>query len=136
MLARLQGIPGSEEGRVATWALRLHAEILLAQDPGQAVRYAQQLAARAEALCSTELAYEAHLLRARGHAALGQAEASAAAFAEAEQELSLWSRLVPLGEGRDTFFVRHDELARTAIPFFLSQVRADSPHAARALRQG
>jgi tetratricopeptide (TPR) repeat protein len=108
----------ADDGRVATWTLRLEAEVLLGEDPARAADHARHLAARARALCSSELAYEAHLLRARAEAALGR-DASAA-FADADRALTLWSRLVPLGEGRATFFERHDQLALTAIPYFLA----------------
>ena len=119
---RLARVPHTDDGRVATWALRLEAETVLGEDPAAAERAARTLAARAAALCSTELAYEAHLLRARALVRLDHPDRAAAAFADAERALGLWSRLVPLGEGRETFFERHDQLALSAIPFFLAQI--------------
>jgi cellulose synthase operon protein C len=110
--------------RVATWMVRLEAEIVLGEDPARAERHARMLADHAAALCSTELLYEAHLLHARALAALDKPAQAADALRAAERALTLWSRLVPLGEGRDAFFERHDQLARTAIPFLLAQVRA------------
>jgi len=133
VLSRIAGMPQAPDARVTTWALRLEAETVLGEDPARAEQHAQHLAAHAAALCSTELAYEAHLLRARALAALDRPEQAVAAFAEAERALTLWSRLVPLGEGRDTFFERHDQLALTAIPFFLQQVKRDAPGADLAL---
>jgi hypothetical protein len=113
--------------------LRLEAETVLGEDPAKAEQYAQRLAARASALCSTELAYEAHLLRARALVLLDRPEPASAALAEAERALTLWSHLVPLGEGRATFFERHDQLALTAIPFFLEQIKRSKPGARLAL---
>jgi tetratricopeptide (TPR) repeat protein len=111
------------QGRVATWKLRLEGEIVLGEDPARAERHAGMLATNAAAWCSSEEAYEAHLLRARALVALARTADATAAFHDAERALTLWSRLVPLGEGRDTFFERHDQLALTAIPFFLAQIR-------------
>ena len=124
---------GTHDGLVTTWALRLEAETVLGEDPASAERYAQPLATRAATLCSTELAYEAALLRARALVSLAHAAEATAAFADAERALTLWSHLVPLGEGRATFFQRHDQLALTAIPFLLAQARAGAPGAKLAL---
>lgn len=121
VLDRLAGL--EREGRVATWALRLEGEIVLGEDPARAERHARRLASDAAALCSSELAYEAELLRARALVALARPGEAAGALRDAERALTLWSRLVPLGEGRDAFFERHDQLALTAIPLFLSQIR-------------
>jgi tetratricopeptide (TPR) repeat protein len=123
----------AHDGFVATWALRLEAETVLGEDPARAEHYAQPLAARAAALCSTELSYEADLLHARALASLARPGPAARAFAKAARALTLWSHLVPLGEGRATFFQRHDQLALTAIPFFLAQTRARRPGAELAL---
>jgi tetratricopeptide (TPR) repeat protein len=133
VLSRIATMQLTPDARVTTWVLRLEAETVLGEDPAKAEQYAQHLAARASALCSTELAYEAHLLRARALVLLDRPDQAAAAFAEAERALTLWSRLVPLGEGRATFFQRHDQLALTAIPFFLAQVRRGKPGARLAL---
>lgn len=132
-LDRIAQLPRERDARVTVWALRLEAEIVLGQDPATAARYAQQLAARAATLCSTELAYEADLLRARALVLLDQPAQAARAFAAADRALTLWSRLVPLGEGRATFFERHDQLALEAIPFFIAQVRRGMPGAGAAL---
>jgi tetratricopeptide (TPR) repeat protein len=132
-LDRIAQLPRERDARVTVWALRLEAEIVLGQAPATAARYAQQLAARAATLCSTELAYEADLLRARALVRLDQPAQAARAFAAADRALTLWSRLVPLGEGRATFFERHDQLALEAIPFFISQVRRGMPGAGAAL---
>jgi cellulose synthase operon protein C len=64
---------------------------------------------------------------------LDQPAQAARAFAAADRALTLWSRLVPLGEGRATFFERHDQLALEAIPFFIAQVRRSMPGAGAAL---
>jgi tetratricopeptide (TPR) repeat protein len=133
VLDRLARIQRDHDGRVTTWLLRLEAETVLGEDPAGAEHYAQHLAARAAELCSTELAYEAHLLRARALVLLGRHDEAASAFAQAERALTLWSRLVPLGEGRETFFQRHDQLALTAIPYFLEQVKRGRPGARLAL---
>lgn len=109
----------ARDGRVTTWMLRLEAEVLLGEDPAAAAQHARHLAARAAALCSSELAYEASLLRARAEVRLGRD--AAIAFGDAERALALWSRLVPLGEGRATFFDRHDQLALTALPYFAAR---------------
>jgi cellulose synthase operon protein C len=130
---RLARAAAPHDGLVATWALRLEAETVLGEDPEKAERYAQPLAARAATLCSSELAYEAELLRARALVALDRPIQAAAAFAQAERKLALWSHLVPLGEGRATFFQRHDQLALTAIPFFLAQARVGAAGAELAL---
>jgi hypothetical protein len=133
VLSRIAGLQHAPDARITTWVLRLEAETVLGEDPAKAEQYAQHLAERASALCSTELAYEAHLLRARALVLLDRPEPAAVSFAQAERALTLWSRLVPLGEGRDTFFERHDQLALTAIPFFLEQVRRSKPGARLAL---
>jgi hypothetical protein len=130
---RLAGLQQTRDARVTTWLLRLEAEIFLGEDPAKAEQHGTYLAARAAALCSSELAYEAHLLRARALVLLDRPEQAAAAFAQAERALTLWSLLVPLGEGRNTFFDRHDQLALTAIPFLLERVRRGAPDARLAL---
>jgi cellulose synthase operon protein C len=132
-LDQLARLHAPREDRVTTWAVRLEAETLLGEDPARAEHHARVLAARAAALCSTELAYEADLLRARALVRLDRPAQATAAFAAAEDALTLWSRLVPLGEGRETFFERHDQLALTAIPFFLAQIRRGAPGAKLAL---
>jgi tetratricopeptide (TPR) repeat protein len=128
-IARLQ----TRDQRVTAWMLRLEAETALGEDPAGAERHARQLAARADELCSSELAYEAQLLRARALVALGRHDQAAAAFEAADRALTLWSRLVPLGEGRETFFQRHDQLARAAIPYYLEQAGHNRPGARHAL---
>lgn len=133
VLARLARLHAPGDDRVTTWAVRLEAETLLGEDPARAEQHARALAIRATALCSTELAYEADLLRARALVELDRPAQATAAFAAAEDALTLWSRLVPLGEGRETFFERHDQLALTAIPFFLGQIRRGAPGAKLAL---
>jgi cellulose synthase operon protein C len=133
VLKRLARAPREGVGRAFTWELRLEAEVLLGEDPEQAARHAGQLLERAEALCSTEQRYEAHLLRARALHALHRPAEAAAAFAEAERALARWSRTVPLGEGRETFFRRHDQLALAAIPFFLEQLARGDAAAKPAL---
>ncbi|APR76608.1 Exonuclease SbcC [Minicystis rosea] len=129
VLDRIAAAKREQDGRATTWALRLEAEILLGEDAAMAERRARDLAARAASLCSTELSYEAHLLHARAQAALDRPLEAAAAFADAERALDLWSRLVPLGEGREAFFARHDQLALTAIPFFLERAARGEPGA-------
>ena len=133
VLDQIAGLPGAREDRVTTWALRLEAETVLGEDPARAEHHARALAARAAELCSSELLYEAQLLRARALALLGRADEATAAFAAADRALTLWSRLVPLGEGRATFFERHDELARHAIPLLRDQARRGTPGARLAL---
>ncbi len=133
ILTRIAALKQPPDAIVKTWVLRLEAETLLGEDPARAERYAQRLAAQAAVLCSSELAYEAHLLRARALSSLDRPEQAWTAFAEAEKALTLWSRLVPLGEGRETFFQRHDQLALTMIPFLLSQIRRGDPGARMAL---
>jgi len=133
VLSRIARVQQAPDARVTTWVLRLEVETVLGEDPAKAEQFAQHLAARAAALCSTELAYEAHLLHARALVLLDRPDQAATAFAEAERALTLWSRLVPLGEGRETFFRRHDQLALTAIPFFLEQVKRGKPGARLAL---
>ncbi len=123
-----------QEDRVVMWAQRLEVEIAIGEEPAAAaVRKADQLVARAVALCSVELAYEAHLLRARALIALEQPAPAAAAFAEAERALALWSRSIPLGEGRTTFLQRHEQLAFAAIPFFLDEIRGGDAGARHTL---
>ncbi|HEX3766084.1 MAG TPA: CHAT domain-containing protein [Kofleriaceae bacterium] len=129
VLDQLAARPQAPADRIATWTLRLEAEIVLGQDPAAAERHARHLAARAAELCSSELAYEAHLLRARALVALDRPGAAARAFADADRALTLWSRLVPLGEGREAFFERHDRLALEAIPFFLGRIARGVPGA-------
>jgi len=133
VLDRIAGVTQAPDARVTTWRLRLEAETVLGEDPAKAEQHAQHLAASADALCSTELAYEAHLLRARALVLLDRPAQAEAAFAAAERALTLWSRLVPLGEGRETFFQRHDQLALTAIPFFLERARRGQRGARLAL---
>jgi cellulose synthase operon protein C len=133
VMDRIGKLHRAPDGLVTTWTLRLQGEILLSEDPAKAEQQAERLSARAEELCSTELAYEAHLLRARALVALEHHEPAAAALAEAEHTLALWSRMVPLGEGRTGFFARHDELAFTAIPFLLAQARRGRPGSSLAL---
>ena len=133
VLDRLARGPHAPDARIKTWALRLEAETILGEDPARAEQHARELAARAAELCSTELLYEAQLLRARALVALDRPAQAAAAFTDAEHALTLWSRLVPLGEGRATFFQRHDQLAFTAIPFFLAQRKRGEPGAGLAL---
>lgn len=134
VLQALESIAGLErDGLVETWARRLEAEILLGEDPSRAERHAHQLAVHAAALCSPELAYEAHLLLARAQVALARPAEAAEALRAAERALTRWSRLVPLGEGRDTFFARHDQLALAAIPFFVAELRRGTAGADLAL---
>lgn len=139
VLVQLAAAPKDGVGRAFTWELRLEAEVLLGEDPAKAERHAVQLLERATALCSTEQRYEAHLLRARALHALQRTAEAAEAFAEAERALARWSRTVPLGEGRETFFRRHDQLALAAIPFFLEQIErgdaAAKPALAAAVRR-
>ena len=133
VLDRLGRVQGARDGRITTLALRLEAETVLGEDPARAERQARRLAARAAELCSTELAYEAHLLRARALVALDRPGDAALAFAEAEGALTLWSRLVPLGEGREAFFERHDQLALGAIPLLQARIARGDAGARAAL---
>jgi CHAT domain len=131
--ARPEASPQRPSGRVTSWALRLEAEILLREDAAAAERRGRGLAERAAELCSTELSYEAQLLRAKALLRLDRGTEAAAALEQAERALALWSRMVPLGEGRDSFFARHDELGRTEIAFWLAQATRGRAGAPRAL---
>ncbi|MFT3765382.1 MAG: CHAT domain-containing protein [Minicystis sp.] len=71
---------------------------------------------------------EVELDGAAGHAAaleaLGRSDEARAAHAETESLLDRWSLAVPLGEGRETFFARHEPAARRHVTFLVREARA------------
>jgi tetratricopeptide (TPR) repeat protein len=73
--------------------------------------------------------------RARALEALGRVDAARAAYEDADAQLDAWGRLVPLGEGKDTFVARWKQAARDRVDFLArTGTAADAAAAARRSR--
>lgn len=94
-----------------------------------AARLYEEVAALGAAALLPEARLDGALGRARALEALGKADAARAAYDEADAQLDAWARLVPLGEGKDTFVARWERASRERIDFL---ARAGSPAVAAA----
>ena len=114
--------------RIELWWLILEGKIALGLGrPEVALGWFERLESLGRRLLLPEASFTGALGRARSLDALGRAEPASAAYAEAEEQLDAWSRLVPLGEGRDTFLAGHEQSARLRVDFLL---RSPGAHAA------
>ena len=120
---RLQAYWGMIDGRIALFQGRFD----------EARRLHEALAATGERALFPELRLEAALGRAQALEGLRRDDAARRAYEEAESLLSEWTRLVPLGEGRETFLGRYERAARLRIDFLLRTRPARE--AAQAARQ-
>lgn len=119
--------------RVELWWPRLEGQIALAEGkPGAALEWFEQVEELGARLLLYEARFAGTLGRAQALDALGRVEPARAAYAEAEQRLDDWSRLVPLGEGRDTFLARNEQSARLRVDFLLRQPGAGMAEKAAA----
>jgi tetratricopeptide (TPR) repeat protein len=113
--ARVKG-PG--DARFEAWSARLSIQLDLDENPARALTLAETLRARGEVTLSSELSFEAAFGKAQALDALGR-DGAQAAYEEAAQQLDAWSELVPLGEGRATFFDRQDRASQAWIDFLV-----------------
>lgn len=123
--ARLAAAPGDR--RFQAWSDSLAVTLDLTEQPEKALAALEALRAKGEASLSPELSFEAALGRARALDALGHTDDARTAFAAVATALDHWSELVPLGEGRETFFSQQDEGARYWVDFLVRQAEAAPP---------
>lgn len=117
---------------VGGWTQMLDARILLAEKhPEQALLIFDGLRSDGERLLLPELVYEGAVGRAEVLAAQGKRIEAGKAFAEAALSLTAWSRGVPVGEGRGTFFSARQRGARAAVDFWLRDAERGDHEAAR-----
>jgi len=117
---------------VGGWTQMLEARIWLAEGQSdKALAAYDSLRAEGERLLLPELVYEGSVGRAEVLAAQGKRSEAGQAFAEAAQSLAVWSRGVPVGEGRGTFFSARQRGARTAVDFWLREAERGDQQAAR-----
>ncbi|MFO0593612.1 MAG: CHAT domain-containing protein [Polyangiaceae bacterium] len=106
---RIQAYWTMIDGRIALFQRRFD----------EALRLHEALAVIGERALFPELRLEAALGRAQALEGLHRDDAARKAYEEAEALLSDWTRLVPLGEGRETFLGRYDRAAKLRIDFLL-----------------
>lgn len=117
---------------VGGWTRMLEARILLAEKhPERALAAFDDLKVEGDRLLLPELVYEGAVGRAEVLAAQGKRSEAGKAFAEAAQSLAAWSRGVPVGEGRGTFFSARQRGARAAVAFWLREAERGDKEAAR-----
>ncbi len=135
-LDKARSVSPSPGPRIELWWLVLAGKIALARgDPAAALTAFERLASFGETLILPEARFTAALGKADALDALGRSDAASAAYADAEAQLDVWSRSVPLGEGRETFFAKHEESAAARIDFLIRRGRVeDAAIAARASR--
>lgn len=117
---------------VGGWTRMLEARILLAEKHlERALAAFDGLRAEGERLLLPELVYEGAVGRAEVLAARGKRIEAGKAFADAALSLTAWSRGVPVGEGRGTFFSAKQRGARAAVDFWLREAERGDQEAAR-----
>ncbi len=130
-LAEARRLAEPDDARFLSWSDALAIELSLAGRPEEALPALESLRWRGERSLSPEVLFRAAQGRARVFSALGRTADARAAFVEAEDVLDRWSALVPLGEGRESFFVEHERWARAAVDFHVRLAEAAPPGAAR-----
>ena len=133
-IRRTEPHPGTRE---VLWLLDLEARTALAAGhAGEAATAFTRLRALAEAAAAPEAAWRAAVGKARSLSASGHTSEAATAYVEAEGLLSQEGLLVPLEEGRETFFGEREAGTREAVSLLVGTGRpADAAQALSSVRR-
>jgi len=124
--------------RMASWLEALEVEMALLDDPEKALAVLKKRPKKAAGSISRELVFRSAGGRARALRKIGNVDEAHVAFTRAHEALDAWSRLVPLGEGRESFFEQQRTWAREAVDFEvgLAERLADgTPDKEKAIRK-
>lgn len=125
------------DNRMTSWLDALEVEIALLDDPRKALGILDKLSKKGAESSSPELVFRSASGRARASRKIGNVDETRIAFAQANEALETWSRLVPLGEGRESFFDQQRTWARETVDFEvgLAERLADgTPEKEKAIR--
>lgn len=110
----------SPEPRLAVWWSTLEGYLAGARgDRKAALDHFSALERVGQAASLPEASLEGALGRARVLADEGKTDEARGAFEQADAMLERWSLEVPLGEGRESFFERHERTARARVAFLV-----------------
>jgi len=123
-LREAREVASAGDERFRAWSGSLAVELDVIDRPEDALSTLAALQAKGEASLSPELSFEAELGRARALNALGRTKDASSAFAASAAILDVWSELVPLGEGRESFFLQQEKGARLHVDFLVRQAEA------------
>jgi len=108
--------------QLATYRTRLEGQILLSEGrAAEALQWFERLDALGKEALLPETRFEGAFRRAQALEALGRKEQAQRAYLEAEEQIDAWSQRVPLGEGRDTFFARFEQITRIRVESLLER---------------
>jgi len=111
-----------QDQRLEVWWIGLEAKIAAARGNHQrALAGFERLERIARSALLPEARLEAAVGRANALGALGRARQAQEAFRQAADILEEWSQFVPLGEGRETFLGRHEDLTRQHVAFLVER---------------
>lgn len=123
------------DARIAVWWSELEGRIALALGKlDDAISAYDRLAAIADAGLLPTARWRAALGRARALDALGRIGDAGAAYDDASVKLTDQSLLIPLGEGRESFLRRFDEVARHHVAFLMKRDPGRAADVARRSR--
>lgn len=120
------GPRGERSPRLRAWQRRLELRLSLMTAAKEALSAADLVERTGLEAASPELLFEAAFGRARALEALGRWDDARRAYADVENRLDAWARLVPLGEGRDTFLSQHESASRAHVTFLVADAERSS----------
>lgn len=124
--------------RMKSWLETLDVELASLDDPRKAMVALDKRARAKDPSASPELVFRWAAGRARALRKMGNVAETRQAFVEAHDALDAWSRLVPLGEGRESFFEQQRSWARESVDYEVEPAEklADgSPEKPEAIRR-
>lgn len=124
--------------RMTSWLEALDIELALLGDPRKAMAVLDKRAKAKDSSSSPELVFRWAAGRARALRKMGDVAETRQAFVEAHDALDAWSRLVPLGEGRESFFEQQRSWARESVDYEVEpaeKLAEGSPEKPEAIRR-
>ncbi|MBK8255311.1 MAG: CHAT domain-containing protein [Polyangiaceae bacterium] len=115
LLAEAQKYLEKGDVRMTSWLQPLQVEVALRDDPAQLLRRVSPTVDGQ--VTSPEIGFRALSGRARALRRTAQLASARDAYTTAHEALDQWSALVPLGEGRETFFELHERWAAESVDF-------------------
>lgn len=126
-LEEARRVAAADDKRFQVWSDYLAMELDVVEKPAEALVTSENLRVKGISTLSPELLFTAALNQAKALDALGRAAEAKEAFVAANEAMNRWSALVPLGEGRETFFHQQENAARVWVDFLVRQAEAEVP---------
>ncbi|MFT3770346.1 MAG: CHAT domain-containing protein [Minicystis sp.] len=117
--------------RAAQWSLLAGRADLAQGKPDRALARFEEAAILAQVWDVADIEVDANVGRAEALEALGRVEEADRAYAAADERLDRWSALIPLGDGKQSFFRRRDGVVRRYLDLLLRRAERPAADAAR-----